>query len=75
MTVLEAKEMYEAAKAAYKAACSAQEYSISGRSKRNAEIDKLRKEMEYWDNKVTELESLAAGKGQHKVFRVTPRDL
>ncbi|HYE80866.1 MAG TPA: DUF6148 family protein [Clostridia bacterium] len=75
MTVQEAKDMYLAAKAAYTAACAAQEYRFGSRSKRNAEIDKLRSEMEYWDNKVTELESAAAGKGQRKVFRVTPRDL
>lgn len=75
MTVQEAKDMYLAAKAAYTAACSAQEYSISGRSKRNAEVDKLRKEMEYWDNKVADLEALAVGKGRRKAFRITPRDL
>lgn len=35
----------------------------------------IRKQIEYWSNKVAELENLAKKKGRNRVYRIVPRDL
>ena len=75
ITLEVAKEMFDAAKKAYLAACTAQEYKIGSRSKRAAELRDLRNDMDYWDKKVKELEALSAGGSRRKTFQIVPRDM
>jgi len=52
-----------------------QAYTIGGKSFTRADLGQIRKEIDYWSNKVAELENLAKRNGRNRVFRVVPRDL
>lgn len=52
-----------------------QSYTIGGKSFTRANLGEIRKQIEYWNNKVQQLENLAKKKGRNRVFRVVPRDL
>lgn len=52
-----------------------QAYSIGGKSFTRANLSEIRKQVEYWSNKVAELQNLAKKKGRNRVYRVVPRDL
>ena len=52
-----------------------QAYTIGGKSFTRADLGQIRKQIEYWSNKVIELENLAKRKGRGRVFRIVPRDL
>ena len=52
-----------------------QSYTIGGKSFTRANLGELRKQIEYWSNKVQALENIAKRKGRNRVYRVVPRDL
>ena len=52
-----------------------QSYTIGGKSFTRANLGEIRKQIEYWSNKVQELENIAKRKGRNRVYRVVPRDL
>lgn len=52
-----------------------QSYTIGGKTFTRADLGQIRKEIEFWANKVATLENLAKKKGRNRVFRVVPRDL
>lgn len=52
-----------------------QAYTIGGKSFTRANLGEIRKQIEYWSGKVSELENLAAKRGRNRVYRVVPRDL
>ncbi len=52
-----------------------QAYTIGGKSFTRANLGEIRGQIEYWSNKVQELENIAKRKGRNRVYRVVPRDL
>ena len=52
-----------------------QAYTIGGKSFTRADLGEIRKQIEYWSNKVQELENLERRKGRNRIYRVVPRDL
>lgn len=52
-----------------------QSYTIGGKSFTRANLGEIRKQIEYWGNKVAELQNLAKKRGRNRVYRVVPRDL
>ena len=52
-----------------------QAYTIGGKSFTRADLGEIRKQIEYWSNKVQELENIAKRKGRNRIYRVVPRDL
>lgn len=52
-----------------------QSYTIGGKSFTRANLGEIRKQIEYWSNKVQELENIAKRKGRNRVYRIVPRDL
>ena len=52
-----------------------QAYSIGGKSFARANLSEIRKQVEYWSNKVSELQNIAKRKGRNRVYRSVPRDL
>lgn len=52
-----------------------QAYTIGGKSFTRANLSEIRKQIEYWSNKVAELQNIAKKKGRNRVYRVVPRDL
>lgn len=52
-----------------------QAYTIGGKSFTRANLGEIRKQIEYWSNKVQALENIAKRKGRNRVYRVVPRDL
>lgn len=52
-----------------------QAYTIGGKSFTRADLGEIRKQIEYWSNKVSALENIAKNKGRNRVYRIVPRDL
>ena len=52
-----------------------QSYTIGGKSFTRANLGEIRKQIEYWSNKVQALENIAKRKGRNRGYRVVPRDL
>lgn len=52
-----------------------QAYTIGGKSFTRANLGEIRKQIEYWSNKVQSVENIAKRKGRNRVYRVVPRDL
>ena len=52
-----------------------QAYTIGGKSFTRADLGEIRRQIEYWSNKVSALENIAKNKGRNKVYRIVPRDL
>ena len=52
-----------------------QAYTIGGKSFTRANLGEIRKQIEYWSNKVSALENVATNKGRNRTYRIVPRDL
>lgn len=52
-----------------------QAYTIGGKSFTRANLGEIRKQIEYWQKKVTELENISKKKGRNRAYRIVPRDL
>ena len=52
-----------------------QAYTIGGKSFTRADLGEIRRQIEYWSNKVSTLENVAKNKGRNRAYRIVPRDL
>lgn len=57
------------------AVTNAQSYTIGSRVMTKADLEEIRKTIDYWNNKVAELESVAKYGGRNRAKRAVPRDL
>ncbi len=57
------------------AIATSQSYTIGTRSLTRANLKEVRDQIKFWQNKVAELENVAARKGRNRVYRAVPRDL
>jgi hypothetical protein len=54
---------------------SHQSYTIGTRSLTKANLSEVRKQLQYWENKIAEIENAEGGKGRNCAVRAVPRDL
>lgn len=54
---------------------TAQAYTIGSRTLTRANLAEVRKQIDHWHNKVTELEIVESGRKVHRSKRFMPRDL
>ena len=52
-----------------------QSYKIGSRSLTKADLGQIRKQIEFWQNRVAQLENAEKHGGRNRVVRVVPRDL
>jgi hypothetical protein len=52
-----------------------QSYTIGGKTFTRANLSEIRNQIQYWSNKVAELENIAKKKGRSRIYRIVPRDL
>jgi hypothetical protein len=57
------------------AVTNAQSYTIGSRVMTKADLEEIRKTIDYWNNKVAELENIAKYGGRNRAYRAVPRDL
>lgn len=57
------------------AVTNAQSYTIGSRVMTKADLEEIRKTIDYWKNKVAELENIAKYGGRNRAKRAVPRDL
>ena len=57
------------------AVTNAQSYTIGSRVMTKADLEEIRKTIDYWNNKVAELENIAKYGGRNRAKRAVPRDL
>lgn len=50
-------------------------YKVGSRMLTRANVSEIRKQMDYWGNKVKELEEVSTGRNMSRVRRFVPRDL
>lgn len=75
ITLKTAKEHLDVWLEAEAAVANAQSYTIGSRSMTKANLGEIRKQIEYWQGKVTALENIAKNGGRNRVRRFVPRDL
>lgn len=75
--LLHAKEMLVAWQNAEKklATGAVASYSIGSRSLTYVNLTEIRKQIQYWQNEIEKLQSLAAGRRVSRTKRFIPRDL
>ena len=52
-----------------------QSYKIGSRSLTKADLGQIREQIEFWQNRVAQLENTGKRGGRNRVVRVVPRDL
>lgn len=52
-----------------------QSYKIGSRSLTKADLGQIRKQIEFWQNRVAQLENAEKRGGRNRVVRAVPRDL
>ncbi len=52
-----------------------QSYTILDKTFTRANLGEIRRQIEYWENKVQELQNIAKRKGRNRIYRIVPRDL
>lgn len=52
-----------------------QSYTIGSRSLTKANLSEIRKQIEFWQDQVAQLENIEKRGGRNRVFRAVPRDL
>ena len=57
------------------AVTNAQSYTIGSRVMTKADLEEIRKTIDFWNNKVAELENIAKHGGRNRAYRAVPRDL
>lgn len=75
ITLERAKIHLEAWLDAELAISTGQSYTIGSRSLTRANLSEVRKQIDYWRNKVAELEITVSGRKVHRNKRFIPRDL
>lgn len=71
-TLQEAKDMLATWVEAEKAVATGQSYKIGSRSLQRANLSEIRKQIQFWRNEITKLET---GRKGARVMRAVPRDL
>lgn len=71
-TLQEAKDMLATWIDAEKAVATGQSYKIGSRSLQRANLSEIRKQIQFWRNEITKLET---GRKGTRVMRAVPRDL
>ena len=51
-----------------------QSYTIGSRSLTKANLSEIRKQIEFWQDRVAQLENIEKRGGRNRVFRAVPRD-
>lgn len=75
ITLETAKRHLDAWLEAELAVTNAQSYTIGSRTMTKANLNEIRKSIEYWQEKVTVLENAAKYGGRNRAKRFVPRDL
>ncbi len=57
------------------AVANAQSYTIGSRTMTKANLSEIRKSIEYWENKLAQLENMEKHGGRNVAKRFVPRDL
>lgn len=57
------------------AVTNAQSYTIGSRVMTKADLEEIRKTIDYWNKKVIELENVQKYGGRNRAYRAVPRDL
>lgn len=57
------------------AVANGQSYSIGSRTLTRANLSEIRSTIDYWNNKVAELENISNNRGRNRIIRAVPRDL
>ena len=57
------------------AVTNAQSYTIGSRIMTKADLEEIRKTIDYWNTKVVELENAKKHGGRNRAYRAVPRDL
>lgn len=57
------------------AVTNAQSYTIGSRVMTKADLEEIRKTIDYWNNKVAQLETVAKYGSRNRAKRAVPRDL
>lgn len=57
------------------AVTNAQSYTIGSRIMTKADLEEIRKTIDYWNKKVVELENIQKHGGRNRAYRAVPRDL
>lgn len=57
------------------AVTNAQSYTIGSRVMTKADLEEIRKTIDYWNAKVVELENAKKHGGRSRAYRAVPRDL
>lgn len=57
------------------AVATGQSYSIGSRTLTRANLSEIRSTIDYWNNKVAELENISNNRGRNRIIRAVPRDL
>lgn len=70
-----AKKHYKAWLAAELELTTSQSYTIGTMTLTRANLAEIRKQIEFWENKVKELQNQAKRNGRNRVICVVPRDL
>lgn len=52
-----------------------QSYTVQGKTYTRADLADIRKQVEFWENKVEHIQNVNKGRGRSRVYRVVPRDL
>ena len=52
-----------------------QSYTIGSRSLTRANLSEIRKQIEFWNNKVQSLENVRERRSRNRIYRFVPRDL
>ncbi|MCX4265322.1 MAG: DUF6148 family protein [Firmicutes bacterium] len=75
-TALEiATKHYEAWLEAELELTAAQSYSLGSRTLTRANLAEVRKQIEYWENKIAQLQNKEQCGGRSRFIRIVPRDL
>lgn len=75
ITLETARESLQMWLEAERAIANAQSYTIGNRSLTRANLAEITKRIQYWENRVTELEMKARGKRMRRTKQFIPRDL
>ncbi|MCH5195934.1 MAG: hypothetical protein J1F28_04430 [Oscillospiraceae bacterium] len=75
ITLEEAKRHLDIWLKAESAIATSQSYTIGTLTLTRANLKEVREQIKFWQNKVAELENVAAKKGRNRVYRAVPRDL
>lgn len=70
-----AKKHYRAWLAAELELTMAQSYSVGTRTLTRANLAEVRKQIEYWENKIAQLQNKEQCGGRSRFIRIVPRDL